>query len=428
MSYKDHYKKLIEDELKSNKNYYFMRAVSPGVDYFIENGFPLNKKGNERWKYLDLRNVTSSNFIKSIYEERIATNFDSVLEKLAPAGINIVEDEILVVGDNDNHLSGANFIEPQGIGASSPSKTVIGEIADPEEDGFIALNAAVADITSFWINEKFSEKALNIVFAGQSQNERLTTERMCIKIHSNTEVTINEIHFDSNFNTLNIPVLEIYLDKDSKLIHNKVILGSEKDMNFNFTRVFQEEGSYYKNVSFCHAPSLGSNDIKVVMGGENSECDLRGIYFTNNKAQFNTHVTVDHLVPNCKSNQFYKGVLSDESKAVFSGKIFVEKDAQKTYATQKDLNLLMSKGAEIDTKPSLEIYADDVECFHGATAGHVDESTLYYMMSRGIEKEIATQMLVRGFVDEIIYEISDEKIRNFASNKTELILPNLSFK
>ena len=164
------------------------------------------------------------------------------------------------------------------------------------------------------------------------------------------------------------------------------------------------------------------------MGGENSECDLRGIYFTNHKAQFNTHVTVDHLVPNCKSNQFYKGVLSDESKAVFSGKIFVEKDAQKTYATQKDLNLLMSKGAEIDTKPSLEIYADDVECFHGATAGHVDESTLYYMMSRGIEKEIATQMLVRGFVDEIIDEISDEKIRNFASNQTESILPKLSFK
>ena len=199
-------------------------------------------------------------------------------------------------------------------------------------------------------------------------------------------------------------------------------------MNFNFTRVFQEEGSYYKNTSFCHSPSLGSNDIKVIMGGENSECDLRGIYFTNHKAQFNTHVTVDHLVPNCKSNQFYKGVLSDESKAVFSGKIFVEKDAQKTYATQKDLNLLMSKGAEIDTKPSLEIYADDVECFHGATAGHVDESTLYYMMSRGIEKEIATQMLVRGFVDEIIDEISDEKIRNFASNQTESILPKLSFK
>jgi len=428
MSYIDHYKKLIEAEFKTNKNFYFMKAVAPGADYFIENGFPLKKKGNERWKYLDLRNVANSNFTKSIYEERISNDFDSVLEKLASCGINIVEDEILIVGDYENHLSGRNFIEPEGIGASSPSKTIIGEIADPEEDGFIALNAAVADITSFWIDENFSQKALNIVFAGQSQGDRLSTERICIKIHANTEVTINEIHFDSDFNTLNIPVLEAYLDKNAKLIHNKVILGSEKDMNFNFTRVFQEEGSYYENTSFCSSPSIGSNDIKVIMAGQGSECDLRGIYFTNNKAQFNTHVTVDHLAPNCKSNQFYKGVLSDESKAVFSGKIFVERDAQKTYATQKDLNLLMSKGAEIDTKPSLEIYADDVECFHGATAGHVDESGLYYMMSRGIEKEIATQMLVRGFADEIIDSISDSKIRKFASNQTELILPSLSFK
>ena len=149
---------------------------------------------------------------------------------------------------------------------------------------------------------------------------------------------------------------------------------------------------------------------------------------SHNKNQFNTHITVDHLAPNCKSNQFFKGVLSDESKAVFSGKIFVEKGAQNTYATQIDLNLLMSKGAEIDTKPSLEIYADDVECSHGATAGNVDENTLYYMMSRGLKKETATRMLVRGFVDEMINSISDDKIRKFASNQTELILPNLAFK
>jgi Fe-S cluster assembly protein SufD len=427
MGYLDHYNELISEEIESDKNFYFMKTVAPGANFFSENGFPLNKKGNERWKYLDLRNVTKSNYLKSDYEKRKSDNFNSVLEKLAPWGINIVQDEILIVGDDDNYLAGSNFIEPEGIGASSPNKTIIGEFAIPEEDGFIALNAALADITSFWVNEKFSLDALNIIFAGQSEEERLTTERMCIKIHPNTNLTINEIHFDSNFNTLNIPVLEIFLDKNSRLIHNKIILGSSKDMNFNFTRVFQEEGSYYKNTSFCQSPLIGSNDIKVIMGGENSECDLRGIYFTNQTSQFNTHITVDHLVPNCKSNQFYKGVLSDDSKAVFSGKIFVEKGAQKTYATQKDLNLIMSKGAEINTKPSLEIYADDVQCYHGATAGHVDENTLYYMMSRGIKKEIATQMLVRGFVDEIIDEISDKKIKNLATNQIGLILPNLSF-
>ena len=120
--------------------------------------------------------------------------------------------------------------------------------------------------------------------------------------------------------------------------------------------------------------------------------------------------------------------MSDESRAVFSGKIYVERNAQKTYAEQKDLNLVMSKGAEIDTKPSLEIYADDVECSHGATAGHVDESTLYYMMSRGIDRKTATQMLVNGFASEIIDEISDENIKMFAKDQSDKILPKLTFQ
>ena len=164
------------------------------------------------------------------------------------------------------------------------------------------------------------------------------------------------------------------------------------------------------------------------MNGEYSECDLRGLYFTTGSSQFNTHVVVDHNVPYTKSNQFYKGILTDNSRAVFSGKILVKRDAQKTYATQKDLNLLMSKGAEIDTKPSLEIYADDVECFHGATAGHVDENTLYYMMSRGIDKDRATQILVRGFADEIINDISDKSFRKIAVEQIDKILPSLSFQ
>ena len=184
----------------------------------------------------------------------------------------------------------------------------------------------------------------------------------------------------------------------------------------------------HKNLtSFSNSSLLAANDIKVSLNGKNSECDLKGIYFTTLNSQFNTHVVVDHNVPYTKSNQYFKGILSDNSRAVFSGKIFVERDAQKAYAEQKDLNLVMSKGAEIDTKPGLEIYADDVECYHGATAGHVDESTLYYMMTRGIDKKTATQMLVNGFATEIINEITDEKVRSFAQDQSDNIIPSLSF-
>ena len=217
------------------------------------------------------------------------------------------------------------------------------------------------------------------------------------------------------------------MNENSKVFHNLVFQSSFSENNFKFTRVDQKDDSFYKLTSFSNSSLLAANDVKVCLNGKNSECDLKGLYFTTLNSQFNTHVVVEHNVPFTKSNQYFKGILSDNSRAVFSGKIYVERDAQKSYAEQKDLNLVMSKGAEIDTKPGLEIYADDVECYHGATAGHVDESTLYYMMTRGIDKKSATQMLVNGFATEIINEITDEKLRSFAQKQSDDILPSLSF-
>ena len=238
---------------------------------------------------------------------------------------------------------------------------------------------------------------------------------------------MNEIFISSDTITLKLPVIEMVLNEKSKVFHNLVFQSSFSENNFKFTRVDQKDNSFYKLTSFSNSSLLAANDVKVCLNGKNSECDLKGLYFTTLNSQFNTHVVVEHNVPYTKSNQYFKGILSDNSKAVFSGKIYVERDAQKSYAEQKDLNLVMSKGAEIDTKPGLEIYADDVECYHGATAGHVDESTLYYMMTRGIDKKSATQMLVNGFATEIINEITDEKLRSFAQKQSDDILPSLSF-
>jgi Fe-S cluster assembly protein SufD len=278
------------------------------------------------------------------------------------------------------------------------------------------------------INSNFIGDKLNIVYYSDSDKDILECPRICLNVDNDIQLTLNEIFICSETVTLKLPVTELTLCKNSKVFHNLVFESSFNENNFKFTIVDQHENSYYKFTSFSNSSLIAANDLKVSMNGENSECDLKGIYFTTKNSQFNTHVVVDHNVPNTKSNQYFKGILSDESRAVFSGKIYVERNAQKTYAEQKDLNLVMSKGAEIDTKPSLEIYADDVECSHGATAGHVDESTLYYMMSRGIDKKTATQMLVNGFASEIIDEISDEEIKMFAKNQSDKILPKLTFE
>ena len=277
------------------------------------------------------------------------------------------------------------------------------------------------------VNSSYNKNVLNIIYISESDKEILECPKIFIEVDSGVEVTINEVFLGSETKTLKLPVTEIKLLEGSRVFHNLAFQSSFNENNFKFTRVDQKEDSFYKFTSFSNSSLLAANDIKVSLNGKNSECDLKGIYFTTLNSQFNTHVVVDHNVPYTKSNQFFKGILSDESKAVFSGKIYVERNAQKSYAEQKDLNLIMSKGAEIDTKPGLEIYADDVECYHGATAGNVDESTLFYMMARGIDKKTATQMLVNGFAEEIINELTDKDIRLFAKKQSDSILPKLSF-
>ena len=410
MDYLKHYKKNFDELLKLSDDEDFRKK---NFEFFSKNGFPVKKKSDERWKYIDLRSLE-----KTLY------NFDF---NNSDEGPNLNEIGL----QNNNTIKVINGVAEIGKidGINFLSSKSYESVINSNEDEFISLNASMSYKPIFInINSKFDSEKLNIVYFSNSDIDILECPRICITIDPDVQLTLNEIFISSKTVSLKLPVTELTLSKNSKVFHNLVIQSSFTENNFKFTRVDQREDSYYKFTSFSNSSLIASNDIKVSMNGENSECDLKGIYFTTNNSQFNTHVVVDHNVPHTKSNQYFKGILSDKSKAVFSGKIYVKRGAQKSYAEQKDLNLIMSKGAEIDTKPSLEIYADDVECSHGATAGHVDESTLYYMMSRGIDKKTATQMLVNGFASEIIEEISDENIKMFAQNQSDNILPKLSFE
>ena len=410
MEYFKHYQKNFNELLKSSDDVDFRKK---NFDFFSKNGFPVKKKSDERWKYLDLRSLEKKLYSHDLsnYAEALTLNDLGLEEKNTIKVINGV----------------AEYSKIAGLDLMSSESYK--HVATYNEDEFISLNASMSYKPIYMsINSSFIGDKLNIVYYSNSDKDILECPRICLKVDSDIHLTLNEIFICSETVTLKLPVTELTLCKNSKVFHNLVFQSSFNENNFKFTRVDQQENSYYKFTSFSNSSLIAANDLKVSMNGENSECDLKGIYFTTKNSQFNTHVVVDHNVPNTKSNQYFKGILSDESRAVFSGKIYVERNAQKTYAEQKDLNLVMSKGAEIDTKPSLEIYADDVECSHGATAGHVDESTLYYMMSRGIDRKTATQMLVNGFASEIIDEISDENIKMFAKDQSDKILPKLTFE
>src|SRR6185312_14529012 len=169
------------------------------------------------------------------------------------------------------------------------------------------------------------------------------------------------------------------------------------------------------------------NNINIVMEAEGNEAHLYGLYLLNGNTHVDNHTLVDNTKPNCFSNEFYKGILDDNSSGVFSGKIFVRPDAQKTNAYQSNKNILLSDDATINTKPQLEIFADDVKCSHGCTVGQLDENALFYLRARGIPKSEAQELLLQAFATDILEHITPKAIHHYVeqliSQRLEYDLP-----
>ncbi len=158
------------------------------------------------------------------------------------------------------------------------------------------------------------------------------------------------------------------------------------------------------------------------MNGENCETNLNGVYLGKGQMHVDNHSVVDHKVPNCESNEMYKGVMDDKSTAVFNGKVFVRKDAQKINAFQSNGNVLLSDSATVNSKPELEIYADDVKCSHGSTTGQLDEDAIFYLRARGISESSARKMMVAAFIGEVLDDkIKSEEVLSFIQRKLHLM-------
>jgi Fe-S cluster assembly protein SufD len=165
----------------------------------------------------------------------------------------------------------------------------------------------------------------------------------------------------------------------------------------------------------AHSLSLGGsivrNDVHVTLNDQGADCILNGLYVTKGRQHVDNHTSIDHAMPNCTSRELYKGILDDKSSGVFTGRIMVRKGAQKTNAKQVNKNLLLSESALVNTKPQLEIFADDVKCTHGATIGRLDDEALFYLRSRGIEESSARTLLTYAFATEILSEVQIKPIQ-----------------
>ena len=297
---------------------------------------------------------------------------------------------------------------------------------DSKNDIFTSINTInYKESLLIKIDKNYSKKNhINILnFIISNSGESINHIRKLIVSNQNSKsVFIEEfISLDSieNFST---SVTEIFQEENSEIEYLN-IQNDKNNFHFNSINISQKQNSISNCFTFSYSGAVVRNNLNIKLKEKNCYSNMYGFYALRKKSHVDNHTTVDHIDENSISNEHYKGIMDNNSNGVFNGKIFVRKKAQKTNAFQSNNNILLSDEAKINTKPQLEIWADDVKCSHGCTVGQLDKEAMFYLQSRGISKEKAISMLLGAFSEEIIEKIENQfakqKIKKLTYKKLE---------
>ncbi|MCM3904851.1 MAG: Fe-S cluster assembly protein SufD [Pyrinomonadaceae bacterium] len=403
---------------------WFERLRESAMDRFEQLGFPSVKE--EEWKYTNVAPISKLNFkpaLASVDADAAVTSAE-----LARFGYLEAQASQLVFrnGILRNDLGSLAGL-PVGVVAIDLVEAIAdakyGELirehlarsADYNANAFTALNTAFVSSGAFVLIGKGTEleSPLHLNFiADPSDSDLANFPRVLVIAEENSRATIIESYAgtgDAAYFTN--AVVEIVLKDGASLEHYKVQRESLDAYHIATTSADLGSNSSYDSTTINFGAQLSRHDIHVTMANEGAECWVDGLYVVSSDQHTDTHSVIDHQQPHCTSHQLYKGILDGKSRAVFNGKIFVRHGAQKTDAMQTNKNLLLSDEARVDTKPQLEILADDVKCAHGAAVGQIEEDELFYLETRGIHPDLARNLLTYGFAEEVIGKIKVDSIR-----------------
>jgi Fe-S cluster assembly protein SufD len=295
-----------------------------------------------------------------------------------------------------------------------------GKNASAEADPFIAMN------TAFSMNGIFIEiadkvvvdKPIALYFIGDCTETQLSYQiRNMVVAGKFSQATIIE-KFDTigEHESFTNVVNEFAVADNAHLQYFKIENDTASTYHVSNTYATQETASTFTANTIALNGAMVRNNLNIQLDGEGCESHMNGLYVLKGKTHVDNHTVVDHLKPNSYSNELYKGIMDDRSHGVFNGKIFVRQDAQKTNAFQSNKNILLTDNATINTKPQLEIWADDVKCSHGCTTGQLDMDALFYLQARGIQKQKARAILLRAFASDVLSNIDNEAIKKYLEN------------
>lgn len=304
----------------------------------------------------------------------------------------------------------------------------LGHSSNYLKDGINALNTAFAQDGVF-VHVKKAQVVEHPIYIYNITDARQAS----ILAQPRTLVFVSEraqVQFIETFNTLGAQesftnrVIEIVVDKDAFTEYYKIQTDASHATQVATTHIQQIGKSYTHTVTISLNEGVVRNNLNIVLDEPHCEAHLYGFYLQRGDSHIDNHTIVDHAKPNCESNELYKGIMDDQSTGVFNGKIYVKPDAQKTNAYQSNKNVLLSKDASVNTKPQLEIFADDVKCSHGCTIGRLDDESLFYLRSRGITESTARSLLLHGFAVDILEQIKPAPVREYVD---KLISERLEF-
>ncbi len=399
-------------------NSFVQNIRQKAIEKFAELGIPTRK--NEEYKYSNVQKLFQENFSQSAID-----NSQFSIDKYLIPNLD-AHFVVLVNGFFSEELSSLKNLDTTVV-ISSMQKAFeqhpelvekhFSTCADINSDAFIALNTAYA-ADGVFINVPDNaavEKPIHIINLVIAKESTLFFPRNLFVIGKNAQVQLLE-----TFETHDLPVkaiatsvTEIAIDENAKVQYYRLQNDCENGQQINTVSASQQKNSHFDTNTVTLSGGWVRNNLNIALNGENCEAHLNGLFITSDTQHVDNHTLVDHRKPHCESNQTYKGILDGKSTGIFNGKIFVQRDAQKTNAYQSSKNILLSDDATINAKPQLEIYADDVKCSHGSSTGKIDEDALFYLRARGLGIESARKLLLYAFVNDVMQTIRINTLREY---------------
>lgn len=408
INFSDKVKQIVEYSLNGNS---INQTKLNAKNYLLETNVPTLK--HEDWKYTNLAFLNKFNFE---FDKDFNSDFNP--------------DNFKIIGLDAYHifsLNGKLNLEisdyPENITIKDiDSEIEIDNIEDVRKTYFSQLNTAMFKNSIFLEVKKNQQidKPIHIIHINDGNNYDIAiNSRRFFNFGDNTEATIIESFFAIGDNkSFYNGVAELNVGENAVIHHIKLQQDENSDILIDFVQAQQAKYSNYVNLTFTNGGNFVRNNLNARLNDENIESHFLGVFIGDGNNVIDNHTFVDHAKPNCFSNENYRGILFDKSTGIFNGKILVRPDAQKTNAYQSNKNILASKDATINTKPELEIYADDVKCSHGATSGSLDKTSLFYLRARGIDEIKAESLLMNAFVSEVVDELKNQQLKNYLHSIT----------